>query len=538
MGNIIFVKKKNMQLNALFSKTCTFLIVLFTLTTNVYGQWLNGQAADLVFGQPNFTNRTGGGGLNGFLYPFGVAVERNTNKVYIASYGKISRYANYEAYTNGDPAEMQLTKINTDIPLTRQVAGIFIEDNNLWVCELDGNRVLRIPNPSTMSDGATANLVLGQSDFTNTSGGQTLSKFSQPISVFVKDNTLWVSQLEGNKVFRFDNVSSKTNGANADAYLGNLNGVAGTTASTFNKPGQIYVDAANNLWVADRDNSRVLKFEDAKSFSNGAPASLVLGQPDFFTATRPNSNTNTSLSGAYAVYGDTFGNLYVGQVYGNRVSVYKDAANINAHNGEADFVIGQVDFTAQSTAVNEYTTGGISALFVDKYLWVSELIYNRVLRFNPLYPLPVSLVSYSVEATTNGRIGVRWRTASEADNKHFELLASTDGKIFHKVAEVKTKAANGNSQAVLDYHIDLDVENLLGGAALASFGLLGFLLLPAFRRKTSRILVTCIAILAFVACKKEQNEKVTEVYVKLIQVDIDGKTEELGVKSVKVKYKP
>ena len=37
----------------------------------------------------------------------------------------------------------------------------------------------------------------------------------------------------------------------------------------------------NRLYVADDDNNRVLGWNDAASFANGAAADLVIGQPDF-----------------------------------------------------------------------------------------------------------------------------------------------------------------------------------------------------------------------------------------------------------------
>ena len=40
----------------------------------------------------------------------------------------------------------------------------------------------------------------------------------------------------------------------------------------------------NHIYVADSDNERVLGWNDAASFGNGAPADLVIGQPDFLSS--------------------------------------------------------------------------------------------------------------------------------------------------------------------------------------------------------------------------------------------------------------
>jgi hypothetical protein len=41
----------------------------------------------------------------------------------------------------------------------------------------------------------------------------------------------------------------------------------------------------NHFYAVDTANSRVLGFSHAKTFANGGAADLVIGQPDFFTAT-------------------------------------------------------------------------------------------------------------------------------------------------------------------------------------------------------------------------------------------------------------
>src|SRR6266436_2028507 len=40
----------------------------------------------------------------------------------------------------------------------------------------------------------------------------------------------------------------------------------------------------NRIYVADSDNERVLGWNDAAAFANGAPADLVIGQPDFVSS--------------------------------------------------------------------------------------------------------------------------------------------------------------------------------------------------------------------------------------------------------------
>ncbi len=53
-----------------------------------------------------------------------------------------------------------------------------------------------------------------------------------------------------------------------------------------------------------------------------------------------------------------------------------------------------------------------------------------------LTSLPVDLVSFDAEKSVNG-IVLNWKTASESNNSHFDILRSTDGKSFIKIGEVE-----------------------------------------------------------------------------------------------------
>jgi hypothetical protein len=54
---------------------------------------------------------------------------------------------------------------------------------------------------------------------------------------------------------------------------------------------------------------------------------------------------------------------------------------------------------------------------------------------NPAAPLPVELVSFEAERTSNG-VQCSWKTASEKNNSHFEVERSVNGHQFEKVGKV------------------------------------------------------------------------------------------------------
>jgi hypothetical protein len=75
------------------------------------------------------------------------------------------------------------------------------------------------------------------------------------------------------------------------------------------------------LYVSDTNNSRVLAWKNANSFTNGQQADLVIGQKDFYS-TFPQGPGQTFPGGmAYpsAVTVDAKGNLYVMDAGNNRI---------------------------------------------------------------------------------------------------------------------------------------------------------------------------------------------------------------------------
>jgi hypothetical protein len=85
----------------------------------------------------------------------------------------------------------------------------------------------------------------------------------------------------------FENAASITSGAEASLVLGQTDftsALSGMGAAEMMNPCHVFVDTAKNLWVCDYANHRVLKFASVSTLSNGAAASVVIGQSDFGSA--------------------------------------------------------------------------------------------------------------------------------------------------------------------------------------------------------------------------------------------------------------
>jgi len=141
----------------------------------------------------------------------------------------------------------------------------------------------------------------------------------------------------------------------------------------------------NRIYVGDYQNDRVLGWSNAASFANGAPANLVIGQPDFFTA--PNGGISSSEQcGPIAVAVDSNGNLYVAEPCKSRVLEYNSPFTTDT---VADRVFGQAGFTGKDcnrgaptpTAATLCFPGGVGLDSIGR-LYVADEGNNRVLEYD------------------------------------------------------------------------------------------------------------------------------------------------------------
>jgi NHL repeat len=233
--------------------------------------------------------------------------------------------------------------------------------NNLYVADAVNNRVLEYDTPVSSAN-TSANRVLGQADLVH------------------------------------DGLSN----VDADGFQLDVAGfgVGNVPGSTYQVPG-VAVDSSEHLYVADSNNSRVLGWKSAISFTNGQPADLVIGQPDFHSW-RCNRNSNlgtptaSTLCWPEGLAVDGSGNLFIVDTVNSRVVEY-DApfAACGAFpcvSSSANAVFGQNG----SFATNGCGTGKTGLCYpegagVDSAgsLYIADSGNNRVMEFNtPLSSKP------------------------------------------------------------------------------------------------------------------------------------------------------
>jgi hypothetical protein len=530
------------------------LITLLVFIANIgegFSQWTNNQAADAVYGQDNFSTYTEGTANNNYLVrPVSVAFTKNDRKVIIAQVTVNQSTSHLYLYDNYNDAVNAKTNPVAKIllPNSATVNSIFVdEDDNLWVGIVhtpnhSANNLFKYENASNLT---SASLPVAKFKLSRyISNGEDRTNYKP--SIFVKSGYLFVADAANHVVARY-NLTNFTNAGgekNADVYLGAL-GTSGISTGNYVRfwaPAQLTVDKNNALWIADTNNSRVLKFSDAFGFNNISTHSLIIGKDNYNGTT--NSNNNNALLSVNGIASDDGGRLYVATTnyqfingyskYGTKVLVYNTNAftgsshnlNINPINviGYANIDGGAVHETGGYAAEKIFNASSIA---VKEHLFVADYGWGRVTRFAPLTTLPVTLTSLEAK-NENGQVKLTWKTSAETNNSHYNVSVSYDGKNFSQVKRVEAKNAAGS------YEVSFPIDQVL----YAGLGLLGLLLIPRQRNKWLRLVILGVGITMLAACAKEQlaiDETEKVAYVKLEQVDKDGTVTELGIKVIKLK---
>lgn len=281
-----------------------------------------GEPASLVIGQSSFTTNAAATTANGFSGPYGVAFDSSGN-LWVGDQGnnRVLRFS--PPFSNGESASLVLgqSSFTTSVGATTQSglwtpsAVTFDAAGNLWVADINNHRVVEF-SPS-FSNGQSASVVIGQPNFTSRTCAFTQSIFCLGEYIALDSSgDLWVSELTGNRVLRFSHPFS--NGQSASLVIGQSSFTTTTPATTQNglrEPLGITFNSVGDLWVADFNNNRTLRF--SPPFSNGQSASLVIGQSSFTTAVC--ALTQTGECGTNGVGFDSSGNLWVSEYTNSRV---------------------------------------------------------------------------------------------------------------------------------------------------------------------------------------------------------------------------
>ncbi len=275
---------------------------LLFLSTAQAGEWA-APVATVVLGQADMTTNATGLTASDFKGPMNACTDPTTGKVFVLAYEqhRILRFSAAAATQThsaaeaviGQPDMTSATANNGGISaktLKAPTSCAFDASGHLYVTDSGNHRVLRYDNPSTAPDFPDASAVLGQADFASTEGATSASRFDSGTLIGLATGPhgeLYVSDSSRGRVLRWKNAATQSNGADADGVFGapnfttaNWSNSGGLMANSFSISAGLAVDSYGSLYVSDLFAMRILRFDDAVNLPNGASANGVLGAPD------------------------------------------------------------------------------------------------------------------------------------------------------------------------------------------------------------------------------------------------------------------
>lgn len=268
-----------------------------------------------------------------------------------------------------------------------------VTPNRVYLAEYNNNRVLAWQDVQTFLNHAPANLVFGQPNAysrTENNNGISEKTLYAPNDVAVDSlGNLYVADQYNHRVliyttpFSTDTVADKVLGQVGSFITRGCN-QNGLTANSLCTPVGLAFDSQDNLYVADYDNHRVLKFE--QPYKGDSTADKVYGQTGSFTTNACNQGgvTANSLCSPYGLTLDGADNLYVADYRNHRVLEYN---KLPANDTTADRVFGQLNnFTTNncnSVALNADSLCYPRAVAVNRKseVFIADTNNNRVLKY-------------------------------------------------------------------------------------------------------------------------------------------------------------
>ena len=240
----------------------------------------------------------------------------------------------------------------------------------LYVADTRNNRIL-IWNTIPTSNNAPADLVVGQSDMNSNDSGGGQTGLNWPVAVYSDGTHLFVADSCNNRILIWNSIPTQ-NGAAADIVLGQPDFThydepgGARAANTLIWPWDVFYDG-QHLFVADSGEGRVLIW-DSLPTTNNQDADVVLGKSDFTSSSE--SLDEKSLFSPRG--GASNGTALVISDYkgGQRVLIWN---NIPTQNGEsADVELLQPDFY---NSPNDYSPLGVSLQGQKLYVACNHSVY-------------------------------------------------------------------------------------------------------------------------------------------------------------------
>ena len=317
----------------------------------------------------------------------------------------------------------------------------------LYIADTYNNRILAFADARKVKPGDYADLIIGQSDFFTTAPNSPTfdpnqpsdTGLFQPVGLAVDPNgNLFVADSQNGRVLRFPSpflAQSQGRTQRADLVIGQSSfnfKLQDVTRTNLGRPIGVTLTVDGNLVVSDAQYHRVLLYRKsaAGTFSNGMPATTVLGQRDFTSSGAGAGDDKLNTPHHLAV--DTDDRLYVADTGNSRIAIFNSI--LQASNGASPV------FSISSVGGNDRIRNPQGIWVSDKTgeIWVADTPNARAVRFPKFDNLVVNPVAnYTLPMTTTQPLSL---TLDPLGNL---LIADSSNRIvFHFPSVVGLSAAH------------------------------------------------------------------------------------------------
>ncbi len=254
---------------------------------------------------------------------------------------------------------------------------------HLYIADTYNNRVLGYRDARKVRPGDTADIVIGQPNLFSSGVNGDSNDPTQPNDTGLylpagvavdNDGNLYVADRGNGRVLRFNTPLDQpvTAGQRASLVLGQRSFTEeNNDVSQFNMsaPYGVTIMPEGHVLVSDMNHHRVLMFRkpEGGDFSNGQGASAVFGQPNFNAAATVQGLPNRMVS-PRGIAVDSNGRLYVADTGNNRILVYSQIGGVNAGDDPSPVLA----ITNSTTNTNLRSPIGVSVDPVSGQIWVAE----------------------------------------------------------------------------------------------------------------------------------------------------------------------
>lgn len=397
-----------------FSLSLAFLIVIsvFSAYCTKAFAYTTGMSASIVLGQQNFTssssNQGGSANNNTLNSPSSVIVAENklivadNSNQRILIYNTIPTSSNVSADVVIGQSSMTTTSSGCAAnKFNLGEGGIFYINGKLLVADSNNNRVL-IFNSIPKSNGVSADLVVGQSNFTTCTSGASAKTLNAPYGVTSDGKQLIIADYGNNRVLVYKSFPIANNPSadfvigqiNFSSIVANNNGEDGTTLAS---PSAVAINTDGMLAVSDSVNARVLLYNGIPN-STGVSADNVLGQVDFI------SKSAVAKIQPFGIATDPNGALFISEKTYNRVGVFSSFSSVLGTT--ADIVIGQSSLSGTATNSGSLSATSLSspkgAFSTGTQLFIADSGNNRVLIYNNTNYIPTIAIDNKPQGQVDG----------------------------------------------------------------------------------------------------------------------------------------